>query len=608
MLTNSEGNTSASVKTDANGNGQLAINGKDGKDGVNVGVNENGGVITLTGRDGENATPSTSIQAVKGDKGLDGQDATRITYTNGTNVDGTPKIEQVANLNDGLVFSGDVAADKVSRKLNTELTLKGGADTTKLTDNNIAVVKDTTDGANGLNIKLAQDVKDLNSVSVGQAGNQTVITANQFAMTATDAADPAKSNTFRIENTANGAKISGVADGDISPESNDVVTGSQLYQVTKTIAGGAEMQTKQVMDVNGNPVEKVVVTDNTGKEYTLTTYNVHGQSEVITNNVVTAIHNMNEQGIKFFHTNDGEAKPKREQDNTIDSSASGAYATAVGYQASATAAQALAIGHGATATGVQSLAIGTGNQVSGSHAGAIGDPNIVKADNSYVYGNNNTVTETARSSFAVGNDNTIETENTYVLGSGIKNTLANSVFLGNNAGYVAAGATTAGNRAYESAIFNGMTHYYAGGKAEEVAGVVSVGNVSEDGVQQTRRIQNVAPGLISRHSTDAINGSQLYGAVTNLNANINQLGNRLTRVDHDLRSGIAGAVAIGSLVQAYNPSDSILAVGGGTYRGASALAVGYSKVSDNGRIIFKVNGSMNNSGHYMGGASVGFKF
>ena len=86
------------------------------------------------------------------------------------------------------------------------------------------------------------------------------------------------------------------------------------------------------------------------------------------------------------------------------------------------------------------------------------------------------------------------------------------------------------------------------------------------------------------------------------------MNNRMSVMDRDLRSGIAGSVAIGSLVQAYNPSDSLLAVGGGTYRGAAAMAIGYSKVSDNGRIILKVNGSVNNAGHYMGGASVGFKF
>ncbi|QIM63368.1 hypothetical protein A1D29_08760 [Pasteurellaceae bacterium Orientalotternb1] len=90
--------------------------------------------------------------------------------------------------------------------------------------------------------------------------------------------------------------------------------------------------------------------------------------------------------------------------------------------------------------------------------------------------------------------------------------------------------------------------------------------------------------------------------------NYGQFKTELNELDTRLRSGIAGAVASASLVQAFNPSESILAVGGGTYRGATALSLGYSKVSDNGRLIFKVTGSANSYGDITGGASVGFKF
>ena len=105
----------------------------------------------------------------------------------------------------------------------------------------------------------------------------------------------------------------------------------------------------------------------------------------------------------------------------------------------------------------------------------------------------------------VGNNNTIDTSNTardlsdtQILGSDVTATLGNSVYLGSKSTYVAAGASTKGMDAYTG---NG-TYNYAGGTP---AGVVTVGSVGKE-----RRIQNVAAGLVSTTSTDAINGSQLY--------------------------------------------------------------------------------------------------
>ena len=105
----------------------------------------------------------------------------------------------------------------------------------------------------------------------------------------------------------------------------------------------------------------------------------------------------------------------------------------------------------------------------------------------------------------VGNNNTIDTSNTarnlsdtQILGSDVTATLGNSVYLGSKSAYVVAGASTKGMDAYTG---NG-TYNYAGGTP---AGVVTVGSVGKE-----RRIQNVAAGLVSTTSTDAINGSQLY--------------------------------------------------------------------------------------------------
>ncbi|WP_208605823.1 YadA family autotransporter adhesin, partial [Rodentibacter genomosp. 1] len=93
-----------------------------------------------------------------------------------------------------------------------------------------------------------------------------------------------------------------------------------------------------------------------------------------------------------------------------------------------------------------------------------------------------------------------------------------------------------------------------------------------------------------------------------LSLNMGEVHSRINRVDRRLRSGIASAVAMSLLPQSTRAGENIVSVGGGTYRGASAIAIGYSKVTDNGRMIIKIGGSANNSGDYAGGAAVGWKF
>ena len=153
----------------------------------------------------------------------------------------------------------------------------------------------------------------------------------------------------------------------------------------------------------------------------------------------------------------------------------------------ASGASAIALGHGAQATGTQSISIGTGNQVSGNHSGALGDPTIVTGDNSY----------------SVGNNNTLSTKNTFALGNAITTTIGNDVVLGTGSASYATGTATKGTAAYSSETIEGITYNYAGNTAP--ANVISVGATGAEG-----RIQNVAAGLVSTTSTDAINGSQLY--------------------------------------------------------------------------------------------------
>ena len=252
-------------------------------------------------------------------------------------------------------------------------------------------------------------------------------------------------------------------------------------------------------------------------------------------------------------------------------------------EVSAGADGGLAVGSGNTVSGTNGIAVGTNLTVGGNNSGAIGDPTVVNATNSYSVGNGNTLAAGQTDVFAFGN--------------GITETTDNSVFLGSGAKYTT-GATTAGMDTYDSVTVNGVTHNFAGGKP---AGVVSVGSEGQE-----RRIQNVAAGKISPESTDAINGSQLYSAMSNVNNNVTNLGNQITNVDSRARKGIAGAAALAALhPMDFDPDDKLtFAAGMGHYRGETAAAIGAFYRADE-KVMFSVGGTVGN-GENMVNAGVSF--
>ena len=262
-------------------------------------------------------------------------------------------------------------------------------------------------------------------------------------------------------------------------------------------------------------------------------------------------------------------------------------ATAIGRGANATETDAIAMGRATVVSGTSSIAIGTGNTVSGNNSGVFGDPSIVAGTSSYTFGNDNAVGSTSTGVFvlgtnnqigatatydsegklvsasglkdttavtdavSLGNRNYINTSGTYVLGSGINttgsgaslatigNTVANSVYLGDNTTAtkassvgtsnttitgVAGVTTTAGDTGNVSSVEIGTIIYgnFAGATAN---GVVSVGASGSE-----RRIQNVAAGEISATSTDAINGSQLYAVAEQVTTNADNIAKLTTTV------------------------------------------------------------------------------
>ncbi|MDP0461075.1 YadA-like family protein, partial [Glaesserella parasuis] len=505
-------------------------------------------------------TPTDAQKAIAGDN-KDGKGGLLAQTGNALNNVATVKdLQAIAQA--GLDLTGNNADTTVHRPLGTKLTVEGegkwnGKDSAA---NNLYVEAQVAD--NKLVVKMNKDLTNLNSVTLGTA----TMTGDKNTINLTGAGekveeefvkwDPVTKQPILDENgnlqkykekVDPRVKLSGIADGDISPNSTDAVNGRQVYVLTNRI--------------------------------------------------------------RFFHTNDGHNAEEQinHKSNTVESRATGSYSTAVGYKAhakgessvalgnGATAGeQGVAIGHGAVASGKQSISIGTGNVVSGNNSGAIGDPNTIKADRSYALGNNNQVNAGQSDVFVVGNN--------------VKNTTSNSVFLGTNSGYVAAGATTAGAGALESQVIGGVYNAYAGGKATEVKGVVSVGNVNSDGTMETRRIQNVAPGLISEQSTDAINGSQLYSLISQHKVHMGDIHNKINRNNKALRAGIAGSNAAAGLPQVYLPGKSMIAASAGTFKGQSALAVGYSRASDNGKLILKLQGNANTSGEMGGSVGVGYQW
>ena len=154
-------------------------------------------------------------------------------------------------------------------------------------------------------------------------------------------------------------------------------------------------------------------------------------------------------------------------------------------------------------TGNQNTVTGDPDTSTAGDAGSVSDITVTGSKNTIQAKNqkNRNLTDIQ----IVGNQNTVDAttqnadlSNTQILGSHVTATLGNSVYLGSNSAYVVSGATTKGMDVYNS----DGTYQYAGGTP---AGIVTVGSAEKE-----RRIQNVAAGLVSAKSTDAVNGSQLY--------------------------------------------------------------------------------------------------
>ena len=206
------------------------------------------------------------------------------------------------------------------------------------------------------------------------------------------------------------------------------------------------------------------------------------------------------------------------------------------------------MGHGVIFEGNKNSAIGAYNKIEGDQSGVFGVGTYkiaaVKGDNSY----------------SVGNYNRVSANNTFVMGNNVKTSLDNAVVLGNN------------STAESTDVVSTPSYTYADGTTVKFAGTTPVSTVSVGATGQERTITHVAAGRISVDSTDAVNGSQLYGA----NQQIDNLNNKINAMGKEANKGDARAAALAALhPMQFDPDNRVQVMGGyGHYKDANALALG----------------------------------
>ena len=227
------------------------------------------------------------------------------------------------------------------------------------------------------------------------------------------------------------------------------------------------------------------------------------------------------------------------------------------------------------------------------HFSNIGENSIAAEKESFASGTN---------SIAIGTKNEVTGNNSVAIGAGNKVASHNVMVLGNNVTVDAGfdGAVVLGNESapskpmpVESITIQGTTYRFAG---TNPTSTVSVGAEGKE-----RQITHVAAGRITSTSTDAINGSQLYSVVEAINQ-------KVTQHNKMLKAGIAGSAAIAGLPQVRGNGKSMVSAGAGNFKGQNAIAVGYSRSSDNGKVLFRLSGSTNTQGDVVSSVGVGYEW
>ncbi|HEA3301767.1 TPA: YadA-like family protein [Pasteurella multocida] len=575
------------VKTNAEGTGLeivmkerptfsgLVVNGKDGEDAA-VKFAKDGkdgmSIAAVTDNDG-NATGLT-IKDKDGNPGVTFNNDGRITNVT-AGKDDTDAVN-VSQLKEGLAK----ATTKVEAGKNMEVTPKTNP------DGSTTYTVATKDDVNFTTVTTGNTVMNNDGVKVGdnvaltneglKAGDVTVTTAGIHA---------------------GDKKVTGVADGDISPTSKDAVNGSQLHSVKETAEAGwhltangadsSNVKPRNTVDLNNTDGNIVISKTNTADSHNVTfglADNINVKDSVVVG--PKGADGKPGEGAVVINAKDG----ANGKDGISIVGKDGKDAVAIsGKDGVGTIGLTGPVGaDGKNANAI----IGVKDSVKGldGNDGKDGNsktrivytkPNgeeeqVATMNDGLVFGADKGTEHKAKLGTTVkvkGDDKNIETE---VAGDTIRVRLKDNIDV--------KGINVTENLTVKE-----------GAK-------INMGNNVIDGV---------ADGEVSATSKQAVNGSQLHKVqqqVNNQATAINKLGDHINKVDKDLRAGIAGATAVAFLQRPNEAGKSIVSLGVGSYRSESAIAVGYARNSDNNKISIKLGGGMNSRGDVNFGGSIGYQW
>ena len=603
-----------------------AITGLDGRVTQNSSdIASNAASITsLDGRMGSVEGDITSITTNlnSGTIGMVQQSAAGENLTVGKDSDGaavdflgTAGARKLINVADGTVAADSQEAVNGGQLFNTNQRVEQNAtdiaghtasigDLNTRTTQNTADIAGNTVAISGLDGRVTQNTTDISGINT---------TLASMSGTLSDALvyDSAAHDKVTLGSTGKSVQLTNVKAGQLSEDSTDAVNGAQLFDTNNKVA---------VIDGRVTGLESSV------------------------NNIVSG------GGIKYFHTSSSLA----------DSVASGANAIAVGGNAKASGDGSVALGEGAEASAKGSVALGQGasdggrgapaEAYVGQYSGASNDKVVgtvsvgnaatgetrtisnvadaqeagdavnlrqldgaVAASKSYtdsrVEGIAGSVANVDESIAKVDNRVTQVEDSVSSMGA-VNNTakLQKPTATGTNAVAVAPGAEASG--ASSTAVGSNAK---AKGRNSVAVGANSVAerdnSVAVGSAGNERQITHVAAGV---ERTDAVNVGQVEDALGSLagqtNSQFNSLRNDLKEQDDRLSAGIAGAIAIASLPQPMSNGGSTTAAGIGNFNGQSAVSVGVSHVSNDGKWTTKVGGSVDTQSNFSLGAGVGYNW
>ncbi len=575
------------VKTNAEGTGLeivmkerptfsgLVVNGKDGEDAA-VKFAKDGkdgmSIAAVTDNDG-NATGLT-IKDKDGNPGVTFNNDSRITNVT-AGVDDKDAVN-VSQLKEGLAKATTKVEAGKNMTVTPTVNQDGSTTYTVATNDNVDFTSVTTGNTvmNNDGVKVGDNVALTNEGL--KAGDVTVTTAGI---------------------NAGNKKVTGVADGDISPNSTDAVNGSQLNAVKETAEAGwhltangadsSNVKPRNTVDLNNTDGNIVISKTNTADKHNVTfglADNINVKDSVVVG--PKGADGKPGEGAVVINAKDGangkdgiSIVGKDGKDAVAISGKDGVGTIGLTGPAGADGKNANAII--GVKDSVKGLDGNDGKDGNSKTRIVYTKPNgeeeqVATMNDGLVFGADKGTEHKAKLGTTVkvkGDDKNIETE---VAGDTIRVRLKDNIDV--------KGINVTENLTVKE-----------GAK-------INMGNNVIDGV---------ADGEVSATSKQAVNGSQLHKVqqqVNNQATAINKLGDHINKVDKDLRAGIAGATAVAFLQRPNEAGKSIVSLGVGSYRSESAIAVGYARNSDNNKISIKLGGGMNSRGDVNFGGSIGYQW